>query len=422
MNHAIVIKPKNMAEKLFTLSYTSPSYTFEVNYIPALLKSASTRGVFQWFNGEASVIENTKGSLGSLQPVQLMLTKKLHNIRGFDHNYELIVKHSVQGYGQNIVYFVFFLQGSEQGPENALDLFLEKKSQTFDAETFLRSAFQSNTSNSYYQTEKTKQHVFIFPTVLSVKNKSLHAITGTPKPASQVYQEILLRDFVLESNKIPLEYDKERIVEPISQDIQIVMRRKDVKEGFGVITYKGVPTDGGMTCYPIDEDGDSYAQVVIGSGKNDDGEAVQALEDTQMIFGYGLLFLLMVIIGGIIGSILFANLCIVKGGIAPNLRWISYFLFAACLSIGMAIPIAKLSDTDDKKMQISASSANLIGFVFIFMYIILWISMGITWGLRQSLSNDLTENIRNCQLNKFWLYLFLSIFVGPLSFIEPTPT
>lgn len=410
MNHAIVIKPKNMAEKLFTLSYTSPSYTFEVNYIPALLKSASTRGVFQWFNGEASVIENTKGSLGSLQPVQLMLTKKLHNIRGFDHNYELIVKHSVQGYGQNIVYFVFFLQGSEQGPENALDLFLEKKSQTFDAETFLQSAFQSNTSNSYYQTEKTKQHVFIFPTVLSVKNKSLHAITGTPKPASQVYQEILLRDFVLESNKIPLEYDKERIVEPISQDIQIVMRRKDVKEGFGV------PTNG-MTCYPVDEDDKTYAQVVIGSGKNDDGEAVQALEDTQMIFGYGLLFLLMVIIGGIFGSILFASACHVYNG---ALRWFSYLLFPACLSIGIGIPVAKLSDTYDKKMQISASSANLIGFVFIFMYIILWLSMVITWGLGQSFNDKLTENIGKCQFNKY--YLVLSIFVGPLSFIERKPT
>ena len=301
MNHAIVIKPKNMAEKLFTLSYTSPSYTFEVNYIPALLKSASTRGVFQWFNGEASVIENTKGSLGSLQPVQLMLTKKLHNIRGFDHNYELIVKHSVQGYGQNIVYFVFFLQGSEQGPENALDLFLEKKSQTFDAETFLQSAFQSNTSNSYYQTEKTKQHVFIFPTVLSVKNKSLHAITGTPKPASQVYQEILLRDFVLESNKIPLEYDKERIVEPISQDIKIVMRSKDVKEGFG-----------GMTCYPVDEDDKTYAQVVIGSGEYDKQgkHEVQALEDTSMMFGYGMMFFFLLIVGGVTGAGLMGKICI----------------------------------------------------------------------------------------------------------------
>jgi len=98
-----------MAQKLFTLSYTSPSYTFEVNYIPALLKSASTRGVFDWVNGEVSEIDNVKGSLGSLHPTQMMLTKKLHSIRGFDHTYELIVKHSVQGYGQNVVYFVFFL-------------------------------------------------------------------------------------------------------------------------------------------------------------------------------------------------------------------------------------------------------------------------------------------------------------------------
>ena len=364
MNHAIVIKPKNMAEKLFTLSYTSPSYTFEVNYIPALLKSASTRGVFQWFNGEASVIENTKGSLGSLQPVQLMLTKKLHNIRGFDHNYELIVKHSVQGYGQNIVYFVFFLQGSEQGPENALDLFLEKKSQTFDAETFLQSAFQSNTSNSYYQTEKTKQHVFIFPTVLSVKNKSLHAITGTPKPASQVYQEILLRDFVLESNKIPLEYDKERIVEPISQDIQIVMRRKDVKEGFGV------PTDG-MTCYPVDEDDKTYAQVVIGSGQE------QALEDTSMMFGYGMMFFFLLIVGGVIGACLMGSLCKTNGILEGGWARLGVYGFTfSCFILGIFMPLIKIWGGGSVAM--SASSANLVGFTFIFLWLILICSMFFT--------------------------------------------
>jgi hypothetical protein len=412
MNHAIVIKPKNMAQKLFTLSYTSPSYTFEVNYIPALLKSASTRGVFDWVNGEVSEIDNVKGSLGSLHPTQMMLTKKLHSIRGFDHTYELVMKHSAQGYGQNVVYFVFFLQGSEQGPENALDLFLEKKSQTFDAGTFLQSAFQSNSNNAYYQTEKTKQHVFIFPTVLSVKNKSLHAITGTPKPASQVYQEILLRDFVLESNKIPLKYDKERMVEPISQDIQIIASRKEVKEGFGI------PIDG-MTCYPVDEGDNSYAQVVIGSGdfEKEGGKSVQALEDTSMIFGYGLLFLLLVMTIGPFGSFLLAQSCIVKGGIVPNIRWISYFLFAGCLSVGMAIPIAKLGNND--KMKISAASANLIGFIFIFIYIILWFSMGLTWTLQKSFSDTLTENIKSCVRNENGIYLFLSIIVGPLIFIDP---
>ena len=136
-----------------------------------------------------------------------------------------------------------------------------------------------------------------------------------------------------------------------------------------------------------------------------------------MIFGYGLLFLLLVMTIGPLGSYLLAQACPVRNG---PLRWISYFLFAACLSIGMAIPIAKLENND--KMKISAASANLIGFIFIFIYIILWFSMGLTWTLQKSFSDTLTENIKSCVRNENGIYLFLSIIVGPLIFIDPAST
>jgi len=357
MNHAILIKPKTITQSFFTLTFTSPSFQFEYHYYPAILLSTSSKGVFNWTNGASSHVTTINGSLGSFHPTQMMLTKKLHAYGKFQHNYELIIKHNVEnGVGQHSIYFVFFLLGQDDAPaENALDLFLQKKTTIFDAATFLNNSFSEKSNNIYYTTEKTKDHVFVFPKVILVKNEILRNITGTPKPSSQIYREILLSEHVFESNRIPIEYGKEQIIEPISSDIHVLPAKP--KEGFATTTEQ--------TCYPVDDKGETYAQVVIGTGTLDGSKQVDALEDTQMMFAYAVLTIVM-----FFGIVTITNAAVTHAVVSNNtfLKILICFFSFSFFVVGLSIPIAKMHQRKKEgrdKMKISTASANLIGFVFL---------------------------------------------------------
>lgn len=364
MNHAILIKPKTITQSFFTMSFTAPSFQFEFQYYPAILMSTSSRGVFNWTNGESSTVNTITGALGSFYPTQMMLTKKLHAYGKFQHNYELIIKHNIKnGAGQHNIYFVFFLQGrDDDAPENALDLFLQKKTTTFNAAAFLNDSFSERVSNVYYTTAKTKDHVFVFPKVILVQNEILRNITGTPKPASQIYREIILSEYVSESNRIPIEYDKEQIIDPISSDI--LASPVKLKEGFLTTT---------QTCYPIDDSGETYAQVVIGSGTT----AVGALEDTQMMFAYGLLTVVMIPFIGGITSVLAGKTVITKDKTTRQIyKFVLAFFSFAFFAVGVSVPLAKLGNRNKggrDKMDLSTASANLIGFIFLFVAFIMFV-------------------------------------------------
>jgi hypothetical protein len=286
----------------------------------------------------------------------MMLTKKLHAYGKFQHNYELIIKHNVEnGVGQHSIYFVFFLLGRDDAPENALDLFLQKKTTIFDAATFLNNSFSEKSNNIYYTTAKTKDHVFVFPKVILVKNEILRNITGTPKPSSQIYREILLSEHVFESNRIPIEYGQEQIIDPISSDIHVSPAKP--KEGFATTTEQ--------TCYPVDDKGETYAQVVIGTGKLDGSNQVDALEDTQMMFAYAVLTIVM-----FFGIVTITNAAVTYAVVSNDniLKIIICFLSFSFFVVGFSIPIAKMHQRKKEgrdKMKISTASANLIGFVFL---------------------------------------------------------
>ena len=368
MNHAILIKPKTIAQSFFTMSFTSPSFLFEYHYYPAILMSTSSKGVFNWTNGESSHVTTINGALGSFHPTQMMLTKKLHAYGKFQHNYELIIKHNVEnGVGQHNIYFVFFLLGQDDAPENALDLFLQKKTTIFDAATFLNNSLSEKSNNIYYTIAKSKDHVFVFPKVILVKNEILRNITGTPKPSSQIYREILLSEHVFESNRIPIEYDKEQIIEPISSDIHVSPAKP--KEGFETT----------QTCYPIDDNEKTYAQVVIGTGILDGSKQVDALEDTQMMFAYAILTIVMFFVIVTVTNVVATQVVLMP---ADNHRLISKilicFLSFSFFAVGVSVPIAKFGNKQKEgkdKMKISTSSANLIGLIFLLAAVFMWLGM-----------------------------------------------
>ena len=370
MNHAILIKPKTITQSFFTLTFTSPSFQFEYHYYPAILMSTSSKGVFNWTNGASSHVTTINGALGSFHPTQMMLTKKLHAYGKFQHNYELIIKHNVEnGVGQHNIYFVFFLLGRDDAPENALDLFLQKKTTIFDAATFLNNSFSEKSNNIYYTTAKTKDHVFVFPKVILVKNEILRNITGTPKPSSQIYREILLSEHVFESNRIPIEYGQEQIIDPISSDIHVSPAKP--KEGFATTTEQ--------TCYPVDDKGETYAQVVIGTGKLDGSNQVDALEDTQMMFAYAVLTIVM-----FFGIVTITNAAVTYAVVSNNniLKILICFLSFSFLVVGFSIPIAKMHQRKKEgrdKMKISTASANLIGFVFLLAWGFMLIAYSPFW-------------------------------------------
>ena len=138
---------------------------------------------------------------------------------------------------------MFFLQyNPDLLVENELDQFLNGKSTTISLQSLLQSSWKNNGANAYYQTHASKEHVFLFPTIIPVKTPKLQEVTGTPKPAGQIYRNIFVQTHMnwMESNQSTTnpKYHKERTIIPTSYDVQIQTQSSPTtqQEGFGVTT------------------------------------------------------------------------------------------------------------------------------------------------------------------------------------------
>jgi len=180
-----------------------------------------------------------------MKPTNVFLTKRLHQYPGYNHSHELIIEHNASpishSYGQRKVFFVFFLQSNpDLLVENTLDQFLDGKSTTISLQSLLQNSWKNNGANAYYQTHASKEHVFLFPTIIPVKTPKLQEVTGTPKPAGQIYQHIFVQKHMnwIESNQTTTnpKYHKERTIIPTSYDVQIQTQSSPTtqQEGFGV--------------------------------------------------------------------------------------------------------------------------------------------------------------------------------------------
>ena len=291
MSHAILIKSSppsltSLTSSLFSTS-TTPSFSFTVSYSPAELVSSSSsttsQGAYQWSNAESSHVENTHGSLGEMKPTNVFLTKRLHQYPGYNHSHELIIEHNASpishSYGQRKVFFVFFLQyNPDLLVENELDQFLNGKSTTISLQSLLQNSWKNNGANAYYQTHASKEHVFLFPTIIPVKTPKLQEVTGTPKPAGQIYRNIFVQTHMnwMESNQSTTnpKYHKERTIIPTSYDVQIQTQSSPTtqQEGFGVTTqdmedvFNGDNKDNTLECEVADL-GDDQQIVAIESDK-----------------------------------------------------------------------------------------------------------------------------------------------------------
>lgn len=291
MSHAILLKPASSGTTLFSNAQTQ-SFGFKARYDPVvLLKSSSTvtgRIVFDWTVDEHSLLENHKGPLGISKPTSLYVTKQLHQFKGFPHAYELVVEH-VNTQGNRKVFFVFFLQLKAGATKSytELDRLLDSTDSktSFDLQSFVQSAWKG--PNVYYQTT-SKDHVFVFPTVIPVSNKKIFEMTGTPTPAAQVYREIFLQDKLLDLSHKTAEKARERTVVPLSQDVVVLPFKKTAPstvEGFGDISNNikinsegknkmhriqytdsnngSTSTDADLHCYPVDDDEQVYENYVF---------------------------------------------------------------------------------------------------------------------------------------------------------------
>tara|TARA_B110000093_G_C12956375_1_gene405086 strand:- start:1041 stop:2390 length:1350 start_codon:yes stop_codon:yes gene_type:complete len=236
MSHAVFIKQKSISSFLLN---ELPSFEFNVQYVPVVLISKNSRGHFEWTRGNSSSIENTKGSLGTTVPTNMYLTPLLHRYSNFGHTHEMIIEHEYPNtIGNRKVYFVFFLQLKKDGlMKTPLDSFLDKDTPQMDVQSFVQTSLNNNSSQKiYYQTNK-RDNVFIFPNAITVHSSKLQELTATPKPPTQVYNEVFLNDGLRESNRIPMENTKEIVVSPLSYDITVKINTNVVVEGF--VNLKG---------------------------------------------------------------------------------------------------------------------------------------------------------------------------------------
>lgn len=352
MSHAILLKPASSGTTLFSNAQTQ-SFGFKARYDPVvLLKSSSTvtgRIVFDWTVDEHSLLENHKGPLGISKPTSLYVTKQLHQFKGFPHAYELVVEH-VNTQGNRKVFFVFFLQLKAGATKSytELDKLLDStdSKKSFDLQSFVQSAWKGQ--NVYYQTT-SKDHVFVFPTVIPVSNKKIFEMTGTPTPAAQVYREIFLQDKLLDLSHKTAEKARERTVVPLSQDVVVLPFKKTASstvEGFDDISNNikiksegknnmhriqytndnGTNSiDADLHCYPVDDDDQVYENYVFQHDGIMDGtymtsffmvflvsipicavlayNAVKPSEYYYYIYGYAMIHLIFLIIGITLSSI-----------------------------------------------------------------------------------------------------------------------
>jgi len=100
------------------------------------------------------------------------------------------------------------------------------------------------------------------------------------------------------------------------------------------------------------------------------------LEDTQMIFAYGILTIIMILFIGLFTSWAVGSTVMIadknrRGFFKVVIAFLSFAFFA----VGFSVPIAKLGNrkkSGKDKMNISTGSANLIGFVFLFACLIMF--------------------------------------------------
>ena len=250
MSHAVFIKQKPISS---FLSNEYPSFEFNVQYSPVVLMSNHLRGSFEWTRDSVSYVENTKGSLGKTVPTKMYLTPLLHRYSNFGHTHEMVIEHKYPNtIGNRKVFLVFFLQLRQDAlMKTPLDSFLDKDVPQMDVQSFVQSSLNNNSAQKvYYQTSK-HDHVFIFPSVITVQSSKVQELTGTPKPPAQVYNEVFLNDALREANRIPIENTKEIVASPLSYDITVKPNTvaNNIKEGFNQEDWE---------CYPEGTDENDY--------------------------------------------------------------------------------------------------------------------------------------------------------------------
>jgi hypothetical protein len=384
MSHAILLKPASSGTTLFSNAQTQ-SFGFKARYDPVvLLKSSSTvtgRIVFDWTVDEHSLLENHKGPLGISKPTSLYVTKQLHQFKGFPHAYELVVEH-VNTQGNRKVFFVFFLQLKAGATKSytELDRLLDStdSKKSFDLQSFVQSAWKGQ--NVYYQTT-SKDHVFVFPTVIPVSNKKIFEMTGTPTPAAQVYREIFLQDKLLDLSHKTAEKARERTVVPLSQDVVVLPFKKTAPstvEGFGEISNNikinsegknkmhriqytdsnngSTSTDADLHCYPVDDDEQVYENYVF----QHDG-----IMDGTYMTSFFMVFLVSIPICAVLAY----------NAVKPSEDYYIYgfaFIHLVFLIIGITLSsIAHVQRTKKEKHK-SANTLLFVGLIFLILWFVMY--------------------------------------------------
>jgi hypothetical protein len=351
MSHAVFIKQKSISSFLLN---ELPSFEFNVQYVPVVLISKNSRGHFEWTRGNSSSIENTKGSLGTTVPTNMYLTPLLHRYSNFGHTHEMIIEHEYPNtIGNRKVYFVFFLQLKKDGlMKTPLDSFLDKDTPQMDVQSFVQTSLNNNSSQKiYYQTNK-RDNVFIFPNAITVHSSKLQELTATPKPPTQVYNEVFLNDGLRESNRIPMENTKEIVVSPLSYDITVKINTNVVVEGFDTVS-------GSWDCYP--EGTDEHEHTVTTQMSGD-----KAVNDIHTMFPmFSLVFLVIIIFAPLTG--LMVNEIIDEDFFGNKRICFGLFTFI-CLGFFIGFGVSAISvKKKQKKMEI-----NMVSIVFGAIYFIMW--------------------------------------------------
>lgn len=357
MSHAVFIKQKPISS---FLSNEYPSFEFNVQYSPVVLMSNHLRGSFEWTRDSVSFVENTKGSLGKTVPTKMYLTPSLHRYSNFGHTHEMVIEHEYPNtIGNRKVFFVFFLQLRQDAlMKTPLDSFLDKDVPQMDVQSFVQSSLNNNSAQKvYYQTSK-HDHVFIFPSVITVQSSKVQELTGTPKPPAQVYNEVFLNDALREANRIPIENTKEIVASPLSYDITVKTNTvaNNIKEGFNTQDWE---------CYPEGTDENDYTVNI--KMAND-----KVVNDIHNMFPMlALMFTVVLIFTPF--TILMSQKVIADKYFGYKRLGFGAFLIV-CLFLGLFFPCATTDSKIVKKGDEKTKHAfNMVGMVFIAITVTMYI-------------------------------------------------
>ena len=357
MSHAVFIKQKPISS---FLSNEYPSFEFNVQYSPVVLMSNHLRGSFEWTRDSVSFVENTKGSLGKTVPTKMYLTPSLHRYSNFGHTHEMVIEHEYPNtIGNRKVFFVFFLQLRQDAlMKTPLDSFLDKDVPQMDVQSFVQSSLNNNSAQKvYYQTSK-HDHVFIFPSVITVQSSKVQELTGTPKPPAQVYNEVFLNDALREANRIPIENTKEITNRHFSYDITVKTNTvaNNIKEGFNTQDWE---------CYPEGTDENDYTVNI--KMAND-----KVVNDIHNMFPMlALMFTVVLIFTPF--TILMSQKVIADKYFGYKRLGFGAFLIV-CLFLGLFFPCATTDSKIVKKGDEKTKHAfNMVGMVFIAITVTMYI-------------------------------------------------